>query len=65
MMEQIMTILLLGFVSFEYASKHLKHVTHLWEYNGVIKITNALKPYKLLKKIHIVFHYVNHFWFYI
>jgi hypothetical protein len=63
MMEQIMTILLLGFVSFDNASKHLKHVTHLWEYNGVVKITNALKPYKLLKKFHIVFHYVNHFWF--
>jgi hypothetical protein len=57
MMEQIMTILLSSFVSFENAPKHLKHVTHLWEYNGVIKITNALKPYKLLKKN----HYVNHF----
>jgi hypothetical protein len=55
MMEQIMTLLLLGFISFEYASKHLKHVTHLWEYNGIIKITNALKPYKLLKKFILFF----------
>jgi hypothetical protein len=55
MMEQIMTILLSGFISIENASKHLKHVTHLWEYNGVIKITNALKPYKLFLKIHIFF----------
>jgi hypothetical protein len=43
MMEQIMIILLYGFVSFENACKHLKHVTPLWEYNGVIKITNAFK----------------------
>lgn len=50
-----MTILLLGFVSFDNASKHLKHVTHLWEYNGVVKITNVLKPYKLLKKFILFF----------
>ncbi len=65
MMEQIINILLLGFVSFENTSKHLKHVIHLWEYNGVIKITNALKPYELFKTNHIDFYYVNLFGLYL